>query len=84
MRNNSLLDALFTYAFLVTYLLFNILYTLVIPNASNNDGEHFVYGITDWRGHPVRSLFVAVVTAVVMVPVRILFPKSQHCLPIHD
>jgi hypothetical protein len=65
---NNLVDALITYVFLYTYLAFNILYTLGIPNASNPDGDPYVYGILDWRSHPTRSFILVVATTIVIVP----------------
>lgn len=69
MSLNNLIDLWNTYAFLLTYMTFNIIYTLAIPNGENNDGQPYVYEILHWNGHPERATIVVVVTAFIMVPI---------------
>ena len=84
-------DFLACYAFLLTYLAFNVLYTLAIPGATDDQGNPYVYEILAWRTHANRAGAVVAFAAFVVTPIcfalatgtsrlrdRWLFPKVEE------
>ena len=49
---DNLYDILHMYAFGLVYVAFNMVYTLV-PGATDDNGNEFVYEILAWKTHPV-------------------------------
>ena len=68
-RVGGWLDFLACYAFLLTYLAFNVLYTLAIPGATDDQGNPYVYEILAWRTHANRAGAVVAFAAFVVTPI---------------
>jgi len=64
---SNLYDFCNLYVFGVTYVIFNVVYTL-IPDLTDHDGNTYAYEILDWSGSPARAGVVFVATMAVIMP----------------
>jgi hypothetical protein len=77
----SVLDLLHTYYFGLTYLGFNLIFTL-IPGSRNQDGQPYVYEIMAWKSNP--GLAIIIVTAVIVVFIPVSFAVALGMTALRD